>query len=265
MLLATADCSVAVALALRIHVLQGRSGSTCPRMFDERVACLCDDGESCAVADVQTIFGTLSMLICAFDVQCEPDILVHTLAIVERLVGKLPDCLCCYTWRPIVLTAFTLSAKKYFDDALVGIVPRLNAYGFTRIGGSDLFRYEAAFLDCLDWKLEVSRPAYTNYIFALGDLVVRHVVTLRKQYPELVSLARQLADPDDAHSAFSTTLQPVGGDANRSGLVSRTPPSVPTWKARGSSSRDHFRLPTLYRRALSSMGSGDADDDRPSL
>jgi len=245
MLFPTTDCSLSVTLALRLHILQGQPAAEgLPQIFDERFARL-SDNENSTVADVQTIFGLLWQLMVALGARREADVLVHTLVLVERLVGQSMDCLCRYTWRPIVLTAFILSVKKYFDETTVGIVHNLNAIGITGLSRCLLFRYETSFLDCIDWNVEVSRPTYTNYIFALRDLVSRQAAALRKQCPGLVSFAYQLGEPDTVvDPELSAAPQPAACDDTsnyRARLASRTPPSVPTWQLKRSGD-----LATLY-------------------
>ena len=247
-MLATSDSSIAVALALRLHLLNAThpiSADLLP-LFDERVAALSADPRSTLV-DVQTIFDFLVRIVIGLDVRDDTTVLVQALIFVEHLMRACPNCLGEHTWRPILLTACILSMKKDFDEKTVGIVHGLHRTGVTGIDSSRLLRYETAFLARLGWNVEVSRREYIMYIFALRDALSRHVAMLRQQLPEMITLALALGSTDSLDCAPIATPKPVDDGRLAPRLLPRTPPAVPTWVS------DEHNVAVLYGLVLSCL------------
>jgi len=207
-----------------------------PQVFDERFKPLSADHST--PVDVQTIFDVLYKLVFVLNVRHDATVLVHTLVVVEHLVRACPNCMGVHTWRPILLTAFVLSVKKYFDEQTTGIVHSLHRAGFAGIDEHRLFCYETSFLAFLGWNIEVSRREYTLYAFALRDLISRHLDLLTEQCAGMITLALTLGSMNDYGA--NATPKAFGGDRPAPRCILRTPPAVPTWAS------DEQHVASLY-------------------
>ena len=201
-----AEMSLAVSLALHVLSADGLQepatgdstrGSAAPLGGGKSTEIWARLSEELAVdrnnhIDFQSIFVIVYRLCVAFEVRSEGEVLVGTLVLIERLIrcqGK--PCFTPHTAVPILLTAFTLSCKCYFEGH-ADVVGALNFVGFATVEPAQLFELEKAFLDAVDWNLEVSRKEYTAYVFALRKLLSETAATLRAQYPTIVQAALEL-------------------------------------------------------------------------
>ena len=231
-MLSMAEASLSVTLALRLHItsLEGAEGVP-SSVFDERLQPLCadhhddtSDEEDESGSGIQSIFSTISRLLCALDVRHEPEVLVSALILIERVVAAMPGVLSPHTWRPLLTVAVVVSAKRYLDEMVSDMVFRLKRHGFATLDRRRLYHYELAFLDCIGWNVEVSRRLYTTFGFALRDLLSTQIKALEDIYPEVIKLARALGSTREHLAASPYDM------VSPAHVRPRTPPAVCTWQ-----------------------------------
>lgn len=195
-----------VTLSLRLHLVnssdQGAAPLTAPlHVFCERYGAL--NGETSwsgnVKPDVCEIFALVGKLTAAFDLFSETEVLVYALFLVERLIEHCPGVLKTSTLRPILLTAITISAKTVIDESLSGITRSLAHFGFTGVDCSRVTELEVAFLQTLNWRIDIPRHTFALYGFELRSLYTSHLVPLRTVFPDLERMAAAL-DSRGRHS-----------------------------------------------------------------
>jgi len=154
--------------------------------------------------DFSRIFVALHDLMCTFDARAEGELLVHVLVLIERLARRQPGCLNAHTLQPILAITFTLAVKHYFDEEMRDVSQRLRDIGYGGMEGERLLLLESTVLSVLDWNIEVSRATYTDYVFALRQLVVGQIVQLEEIFPKIVSIAFKFDECDHERASPSS-------------------------------------------------------------
>jgi len=199
LLLRPSEVTLSVSLALKIHLLQPHTTGSAPSFFNEEVAPLSADKSFWDMdypdVCVGSLFTTVVQLTHAFQAAEDTVILLHALMLSEALTRQQPGILCAKSVRPILLAAFTLSSKMYYDEVQTGIVDALRAVGFDLLTTVHLYELERELCEALDHQLLIGRQDYSNYVFELRALATANMPQLETSLPAVVRYARGLDGP----------------------------------------------------------------------
>ena len=92
-------------------------------------------------------------LVTEFGLRGEPEVLVFTLVLVERLLRVHPNLLLPCTLRPVLLVALVLGLKIMCDESLSGAKKAIARAGLVHVDGYHLWQLEGAYLDAVAWDV----------------------------------------------------------------------------------------------------------------
>ena len=194
--LAPSEAALGVSMAVKLLLTGQEEHPACADpVFDEKCGSITSDSygwERATDVPLGCIFFTICQFTKALDTGDDSGIVIHALLLLERLIRRVPGVLRGSTLRPLLLTAFSLSAKSYFDEQLSDIVPALRQLGVDTITAERLLELELAFLGHIGWKIGSPRHVYATYVFEVRSLISSQRALLAGEYADLVDAARSL-------------------------------------------------------------------------
>jgi len=132
--------------------------------------------EGSTVLCPETAFQLTAALVHALEL--DDECIVYAVIFLERLtLGPLLDLLSPYRWRNVVIIAFTLASKAWYDEAtwLQDVSSGLSLYGYS-VGS--MSKQEYVFLKCIDYDTTVKLNTFANYWYSM--LSIRSSPTAQK-------------------------------------------------------------------------------------
>mmetsp|Transcript_16781 Transcript_16781/g.37626 ORF Transcript_16781/g.37626 Transcript_16781/m.37626 type:complete len:242 (-) Transcript_16781:100-825(-) len=223
--LSSAEAQLSISMALRLHLDDAQQLQHTPHpVFDERLSPLDDQlfwRTPVDSHDVEEIMAVVHGLVTEFGLRGEPEVLVFTLVLVERLLRVHPNLLLPCTLRPVLLVALVLGLKIMCDESLSGAKKAIARAGLVHVDGYHLWQLEGAYLDAVAWDVNVEALPYHLYMFDLHSLLVLHRADVLETFPHLAALLAKLEqlDVDDVpHRAQTPPPEPSEASWTEHGL-----------------------------------------------